>query len=203
MHVQSKKSDRLEKAENSLATLREKLRLELAKAVQDLPGIAAIEAEVSEAIDSVEKIITAEAAKEAKNAATKAKKAAATAKKAAEELKATPCIVLKRPDMVGFRKDHILNRHKNGAGIPGKTEFPKEWNDNKIINEINDIANDPNAPGGVGPFDAPYKIAVIDGVEIRVDFYPDFYPDRDPPERHPLSGKVSTAYPTNTPANPE
>ena len=96
-------------------------------------------------------------------------------------------------DLVGFRKDHILNRHRNGAGKPNKTEFPAHWTDERIINEVNKIANDPNAPGGVGKWDSPYKTGIVDGVHIRVDFYP---------SNHKHAGKVSTAYPLNTTRNP-
>jgi hypothetical protein len=46
-------------------------------------------------------------------------------------------------DLVGFRKEHILNRHRNGSEISGKTEFPQTWSDDKIIYEVNKIANDP------------------------------------------------------------
>jgi len=97
-------------------------------------------------------------------------------------------------DLVGFRKDHILNRHRGGTGLPGKTEFPVSWSDERIIYEVNKIANDPNAPGGLGKWDSPYKTGTVDGIDIRVDFYPNGHPK--------YSGKVSTAYPTNTPANP-
>lgn len=97
-------------------------------------------------------------------------------------------------DLVGFRKEHILNRHRSGAGQAGKTEFPSNWSDDKIISEVNKIANNPNAPGGVGKWNSPYKTGTVDGVEIRVDFYP---------PTHPMhAGKVSTAYPTNTTPNP-
>jgi hypothetical protein len=30
-----------------------------------------------------------------------------------------------------------------GAGIPGKSEFPKGWSDEKIVKVISDIAKDP------------------------------------------------------------
>ena len=96
-------------------------------------------------------------------------------------------------DLVGFRKDHILNRHQAGAGKPGKTEFPAEWSDQRILDEVNKIANDPKAPGGVGKWDSPYKTGTVDGIEIRVDFYPSTHPSH--------AGKVSTAYPTNTTPN--
>ncbi|MBL0200733.1 MAG: EndoU domain-containing protein [Chitinophagaceae bacterium] len=92
-------------------------------------------------------------------------------------------------DLVGFRRTHILNRHKGGTGMPGKTEFPSSWSDDEIINAVNKIANDPNATGGVGKFNSPFKTGTINGIEIRVDFYPTNHPK--------YSGQVSTAYPIN------
>lgn len=97
-------------------------------------------------------------------------------------------------DLTGHRKDHILNRHRAGAGKPGKTEFPASWSDDKILNYVSDVATDPSSTTGLGKWDSPYAIGVREGVEIRVDFYPRNHPD--------YAGKISTAYPTNTPANP-
>jgi RHS repeat-associated protein len=96
-------------------------------------------------------------------------------------------------DLVGFRRDHIINRHASGAGKPNKTEFPDTWSNDKIITEVNKIANDPQAPGGTGAYDAPYKTGTVEGIEIRVDFYP---------SNSKYAGNVSTAYPTNTTPNP-
>jgi hypothetical protein len=97
-------------------------------------------------------------------------------------------------NLVGFRRDYIINGHKSDAGKPGKTEFPSNWDDDKIVNEVNKIANNPNAPGGIGKCDSPYKTGTVDRIEIRVDFYPSMHPTS--------AGKVSTAYPTNTNPNP-
>ena len=102
-------------------------------------------------------------------------------------------------DLVGSRRDHILNRHRSNAGKSGKTEFPSNWNDDRIIHQVSDIATDPKAVRGVGKWDSPYAISTRDGVEIRVDFYPDRLPSGQP---HPNAGKISTAYPTNTLVNP-
>ncbi len=97
-------------------------------------------------------------------------------------------------DLTGHRARHILNRHRRGAGISGKSEFPADWTDSEILHHVSDIATDPNAVPGVGKWDSPYVIGVRDGVEIRVDFYP---------PGHPLyAGKISTAYPINAPLNP-
>ena len=75
-------------------------------------------------------------------------------------------------DLTDFRSDHILNQHKNGAGLPGKTEFPADWTDETILHNISDVATDPNATWGVGKWDSPYVIGTRDGMDIRVDFYP-------------------------------
>jgi hypothetical protein len=97
-------------------------------------------------------------------------------------------------DLTGHRKDHILNRHRAGAGKPGKTEFPSNWSDNEILHHVSDIATDPNAVRGVGKWDSPYAVGKRDGIEIRVDFYPNNHPK--------YSGQISTAYPTNVKPNP-
>lgn len=96
--------------------------------------------------------------------------------------------------MTDFRKDHILNRHRAGTGKPGKTEFPTNWSDDRILHNISDVATDPRAITGVGKYNSPYTIGVRDGVEIRVDFYPASHSQ--------YAGKISTAYPINVPANP-
>jgi RHS repeat-associated protein len=96
-------------------------------------------------------------------------------------------------DLTGHRKDHILNRHRAGAGKPDKTEFPASWSDERILHEISDVATDPNSIRGMGKWDSPYVIGVRDGIEIRVDFYPN---------NHKYAGQISTAYPINVPANP-
>jgi RHS repeat-associated protein len=97
-------------------------------------------------------------------------------------------------DLTNHRRDHILNRHRAGAGKPGKTEFPSSWSDDKILHNVSDVATDPSAFRDVGKWNSPYAIGKRDGIEIRVDFYPNDHPVH--------AGKVSTAYPINVPANP-
>ena len=98
-------------------------------------------------------------------------------------------------DLTGFRRQHILDRHRAGAGISGKSEFPKNWSDDEIIHYVSDVATDPKAIRGIdaAAWNTPYAIGVRDGVVIRVDFYP-------PNSIH--SGKISTAYPIVSPLNP-
>lgn len=97
-------------------------------------------------------------------------------------------------DLTDFRSDHILNRHRNGSGLPGKTEFPADWSDEKILHNISDVATDPKSSIGVGKWDSPYAIGTRDGVDIRVDFYP--------PTHNSYNGMISTGYPINIPTNP-
>ncbi|WP_244098345.1 RHS repeat-associated core domain-containing protein [Burkholderia ambifaria] len=97
-------------------------------------------------------------------------------------------------DLTEHRKDHILNRHRYGAGKPGKTEFPSHWSDSDILQHVSDVATDPHSVAGVGKWNSPYVVGVRDGIEIRVDFYPATHP--------PYAGKISTAYPINVSPNP-
>jgi len=89
---------------------------------------------------------------------------------------------------------HILNRHRAGTGISGKTEFPAGWSDKKILHHVSDVATDPRSTTGVGKWNSPYAIGTRDGVTIRVDFYPPNHPN--------YAGKISTAYPINVAPNP-
>ncbi|MDF2866438.1 MAG: repeat-containing protein, partial [Clostridia bacterium] len=97
-------------------------------------------------------------------------------------------------DLTGHRKAHILNRHRAGVGKSGKTEFPSSWSDNRILNNISDVATDPKSITGIGKYNSPYSMGIRDGIQIRVDFYPSGHPT--------YSGMISTAYPINVPTNP-
>jgi hypothetical protein len=91
------------------------------------------------------------------------------------------------------RRIHILvgdvkgGGHKAGIGKPGKTEFPKEWSDDKIIDTAHTIANDPKVP--MRPSGKYWvKAKDVDGIKVRVVL------DRE-------KGEVVTSYPLNTPRN--
>lgn len=103
-------------------------------------------------------------------------------------------VIVTKKYSAALRKDHILNRHRYGSGKSGKTEFPKSWDDAKILREIESVASDPNSISGMGKWDSPYRIGIRDGIEIRVDFYPNGHST--------YGGQISTGYPVNTPANP-
>jgi filamentous hemagglutinin len=92
---------------------------------------------------------------------------------------------------------HILDSdgngggHRAGTGIPGKSEFPASWSDEKILNSIQDIANDPNTN-----WSKPDRRGYVtgtgtrDGVEIQVVF-------------DTRNGRIVTGYPINAPRNPK
>jgi RHS repeat-associated protein len=76
--------------------------------------------------------------------------------------------------------------HRPGTGIPGKSEFPAGWSDDKIMNYISDVATDPaSKTTTVG------RTTVVEGtregVNIRVII-------RD--------NRIVTGFPTNVPRNP-
>lgn len=81
--------------------------------------------------------------------------------------------------------------HRFGTGIPGKSEFPKGWSDEKIVKVVSDIAKDPETQWSK-PDMRGYTTASSshEGVDIKVVY--DTVKDR-----------VVTGYPTNTPKNPK
>jgi hypothetical protein len=56
--------------------------------------------------------------------------------------------------MTPERKTHILDGdaygggHRNGTGRPGKTEFPASWDDEKIVDTLLDVAQQPDRVPG-------------------------------------------------------
>ncbi len=77
------------------------------------------------------------------------------------------------------RRTHILDGdvtgggHRHGTGVPGKSEFPANWADDKIIDEVESIANDPAASRTVQPNGRTRVEGIRDGVAIRVIVDPD------------------------------
>jgi Bacterial EndoU nuclease len=94
------------------------------------------------------------------------------------------------------RRVHILDGdargggHRPGRGIPGKSEFPAGWSDDRIIAAIEDVANDPASRRRAEADGRTVATGRRDGVDIRVVV------ERD-------GRTVVTGYPTNTPRNPE
>ena len=81
--------------------------------------------------------------------------------------------------------DETGGGHRAGTGTKGKSEFPSNWSDEKILGEISDVATDPASkqrPSGTGTI----SIGTRDGVEIKTVSEP---------------GRIVTGYLTNTPKN--
>lgn len=94
------------------------------------------------------------------------------------------------------RRIHILDGdrtgggHRPGQGLPGKSEFPAGWSDDRIIEAIESVANDPAAFRRVEADGRTVVSGRRDGVDLRVVV------ERD-------GRSVVTGYPTNTPRNPQ
>lgn len=107
--------------------------------------------------------------------------------------------VIDRPSLIDQKaRTHILDGdgptsggHRFGTGMPGKSEFPKDWGDEKIVKVISDIAKNPETQWSK-PDMRGYTTAssTHEGVDIKVVY--DTVRDR-----------VVTGYPTNTPKNPK
>ncbi len=103
----------------------------------------------------------------------------------------------KRAQVSPTRRIHILagdatlqdGGHRPGTGIPGKSEFPAGWSDEKIIGEIESVANDLTSCRTVQPNGRIRIEGTRDGVDIRVIV------DAD-------GVTIRTAHPTNMPRNP-
>lgn len=93
------------------------------------------------------------------------------------------------------RRRHILDGdatgggHRPGLGLPGKSEFPRGWSDDRIIAAILDVANDPNSRRRAEADGRTVVTGTRDGVEMRVVV------GRD-------GRSVVTGYPVNLPRNP-
>ncbi len=79
--------------------------------------------------------------------------------------------------------------HSPGLGIPGKTEFPADWSNAKIMHMISDIATDPNITPALGRFGRWIMEGMREDVNIRVVIAPDW-------------SDIITGFPTNLPRNP-
>jgi Bacterial EndoU nuclease len=93
------------------------------------------------------------------------------------------------------RRRHILEGdatgggHRPGTGIKGKSEFPAGWSDDKIIREVESVANDPTSTRTVQPNGRIRVEGLRGGVGIRVIVAAD-------------GTTIVTAHPINTPRNP-
>jgi hypothetical protein len=80
------------------------------------------------------------------------------------------------------RAQHILDRHRAGADVQDKTEFPADWSDDKILGNVEDVARNPDVrPDEPQPHGTWLYKGTRDGVHISAVVNPD--------------GTVRTAYP--------
>jgi len=82
--------------------------------------------------------------------------------------------------------------HRNGTGKPGKSEFPSDWSDEKILGEISDVATDPESTVETQSDGRIISKGTRDGIDIKTV--------QEPASR---GGRIVTGYPTNTPKNPK
>jgi RHS repeat-associated protein len=87
--------------------------------------------------------------------------------------------------------DETSGGHRAGTGKPGKSEFPANWSDEKILGEISDVATDPKSQRSPGRGGREVVRGTREGVDIEVITEPN------------KGGRIVTGYPTNTPPNPE
>jgi RHS repeat-associated protein len=76
--------------------------------------------------------------------------------------------------------------HRGGTGFPGKSEFPRSWSDDKIMDHVSDVATDPSSMTRPGRNGDIFVRGTREGVEIEVLV---------------RRGEIWTAYPTNVPRN--
>lgn len=94
------------------------------------------------------------------------------------------------------RREHILigdvtgGGHRPGQNVPGKSEFPTGWSDDRIIDAIKEVANDPALSRGPGRFGSILVYGSRDGVDMI------FVVKRD-------KTTVVSGFPTNRPGNPK
>lgn len=95
------------------------------------------------------------------------------------------------------RRRHILDGdafgggHRAGTGRKGKSEFPSEWSDDRVMHEISDVATDPSSATQPGRGGRSVVRGTRGGVDIEVIV--------DSPSQ---GGGIRTGYPTNRPRNP-
>jgi hypothetical protein len=69
-------------------------------------------------------------------------------------------------------KQHIIERHRASSKHPNKTKFPKDWNDDKIINSVEETLNAPDRIVRPIPPNERYRLEKdIDGIVVRVSYY--------------------------------
>lgn len=85
--------------------------------------------------------------------------------------------------------DHTGGGHMYGVGKPCKSEFPQDWDENKIINEINLVAANDNLKWEEQRNGYHVAESYVDDIKVRV-------------VKGRENKQVITAYPLNTGRNP-
>ncbi len=97
--------------------------------------------------------------------------------------------------ITNYAKQHILHGnksgggHKYGTGKPCKSEFPKSWNDEKILYEVKKIAANDNTNWNQEQNGYYVTEKSVEGINVRVVIGSN-------------KTNIVTAYPTNTKRNP-
>jgi hypothetical protein len=122
-----------------------------------------------------------------------------------KEVPAAQCAYRPAPDSLSLppeRADHILDGdpwgggHRHGTGRPAKTEFPADWDDERILGRIMDVARAPDVQPVMQPNRRWRVRGERDGVGITVILHPDgriwaAWPEEGSPGviRNPREGK--------------
>lgn len=108
----------------------------------------------------------------------------------------SPIFNEEKPNLVEpDRTEHILEGdktgggHRAGTGKPGKSEFPSDWSDDRVLGEISDVATDPQSSRQPGRGGREVVRGTRGGVDIEVIV--------------DQNGRIITGFPTNVPRNPE
>ena len=80
--------------------------------------------------------------------------------------------------------------HGPGRNTPDKSSFPSDWSDEKTVEAIVEVANDPQSTRTLQPSGRTVVNGTRDGIDIRVIIGAD-------------GRTIVTAYPTNVTRNPE
>lgn len=78
-----------------------------------------------------------------------------------------------------MREVHVLDGdlrgggHRHGTGIPGKSEFPADWPDEKILAACKDVARNPDATPAHQDNGRWRAMGIRDGVPLTVVMQPD------------------------------
>ncbi|NCT97587.1 MAG: EndoU domain-containing protein [Comamonadaceae bacterium] len=76
--------------------------------------------------------------------------------------------------------------------MPGKTPFPQDWDADKVLGNVSDVANDPNSATAPARGGRTIVRGTREGVDIEVIL-----------ESASRGGRIVTGYPTNLPRNPK